>query len=208
MNATLKKKARNPEPGQRIDIAFERYRIIAAPQGKAFKGVAYVGTEKVLSAEGESQGAVVDALQKMLRDRMKSLRNDRSSGLPGATELFEALIFAGQRDVERLKPVLKCHASFPDGIADLKDIAHRLRIAEAFVMNAYLSLARKICQSLDCNPEDYSVPPGLTPVLVVLRPCEDAVGNFEGYALRDAFIEALEMLEKRRPTLKLAAARS
>ncbi|EKF57686.1 hypothetical protein QWE_20403 [Agrobacterium albertimagni AOL15] len=204
MHATPKKKVSIREPSKRIDIAFERYRIIAATNGKAFKGIAYVGTEKVLSAEGESQDAVVDAVQKMLRDRMESLRHDRSSGLPGATELFEAPIFAGQRDIERLKPVLKCHASIPDGIADLKDIAHRLRIAEAFVMNAYLSLARKICQSLDCNPEDYSVPPGLTPALVVLRPCEDAVGNFEGYALRDAFMETLEMLEKRSPTLKLA----
>ncbi|WP_376711278.1 hypothetical protein [Pseudochrobactrum lubricantis] len=208
MKALLKKNLTSPQLRERTDIAFERYRIIAAQQAGSFRGIAYIGTEKVLSIEGDSQEAVVETLQTMLMDRVKSLRDNRCSGLPGAMELFEVLIFAGQRDVERLQPILRCHASFEDGIADFKGIAHRLRVGEAFVVNAYVSLARKICQTLDCSPEDYSVPSGLTPVLAVLRPCEDVAGQFVGYALRDAFLEALEMLEKRRPTLKLAAVRS
>ncbi len=192
----------------RTDIAFERYRIIAAQDGDAFRGVAYIGTEKVVAIDGDSQEAVVAIVRTMLADRIRSLEVNRSSGLPGAMELFEAMIFAGQRDLERLQQILRCHSSFDDGIATFKEIAHRLRIDEASVLNAYLSLARKVCQTLNCDPEDYAVPPGLTPVLAILRPCEDATGHFIGYALRDAFLDALEMIRKRRPTLKLAAVRS
>lgn len=143
----------------------------------------------------------------MLANRIRSLQANRSSGLPGTMELFEATTFMGQRDIERLQQILRCHSSFEEGIANFKDIAHRLRIGEGSVLNAYLSLARKICQTLECDPEDYTVPTGLTAVVVLLRPSEDATGHFIGYALRDAFREALEIVQKRRPMLKLAAVR-
>lgn len=207
-SALRNKDSRSTPMRDRTDIAFERYRIIVAQVGDSYSGIGYIGTEKVVAIDGETHEAVVAIVRTMLGDRIKSLEANRSSGLPGVMELFEAMIFAGQRDIERLEQILKCHSSFDDGIASFKDIAHRLRIDEASVMTAYLSLARKICQTLSCDPEDHSVPPGLTPVLVVLRPCEGVTGNFVGYALRDAFLEALDLFQKRRPTLKLAAARS
>lgn len=208
MTSALRNRTRsNPQPRDRTDTQFDRYRIITARSKDGFSAVAYIGTEKILAVDGASQDAVDSRVRGLLEERMNSLRENRVSGLPGATELFEAMIAAGQRELERLRPVLKCHSSFDDGIADLKDIAHRLRIDEASVVGAYLGLSRKLCAALKCQPEDISVPVGLTPALVVLRPCEDVAGQFVGYALRDAFLESVSMVDSRRPQLKLDGTR-
>jgi hypothetical protein len=200
MAATAQK---NERSDRRLDFHFMRYRIVAGPSGGAYKSVAYIGSERIATSEGDDARTASEVLKSELADRDAAMRARRIENVPLAEEYFEALAVVGLKDITRVEPALKYHAGVDGGVTTFQEMARALGVAQDSVVDGYFDLGRRIGRELEFSPTDSRISRRYEAILSIASAESDEHGKLIGVRLRTEFLEGLNVFEQKRNIFRL-----
>lgn len=185
--------------GQRIDIEYGLYRIIAGEQANSFKAIAYVGMRKVAETSGESSDAAINSMKALLDVRTAKRKQERSEDVPTSAEFRDALEALRPSMPQQLIDILCAHGRLPGDTATMLQLAKMCSAWTPAVMEVeYARLGRKLSRLLGFWPAANDVAPQLMPIVVIATP--EGPARRGAWRLRPEIAAALDEVQGRTKT--------
>jgi hypothetical protein len=139
---------------RRTDVAFGRYRIIAAESRGRYVAKLFLGRRQVLEREGNSVDSTIMAVKSAIERRDRERLCRRRDGVPTAEEFAEALEYFADEFPKSHLNMLHAHRRAPGRTLTSREIARAGGYKDYEAANLqYGLLGRKIAELLEYRPE-------------------------------------------------------